>query len=32
MVSINMSRQQYGQQQPEGFTATGSMNFQITLK
>lgn len=30
-VSINMSRQ-YGQQQPEGFTINGSMNFQITLK
>lgn len=31
-VSANMSRQQYGQQQPEGFTINGSMNFQITLK
>lgn len=31
-VSINTNRQQYGQQQPEGFTVTGSMNFQITLK
>jgi hypothetical protein len=30
-VSSNMSRQ-YGQQQPEGFTINGSMNFQITLK
>ena len=30
-VSANMSRQ-YGQQQPEGFTINGSMNFQITLK
>ena len=30
-VSTNMSRQ-YGQQQPEGFTINGSMNFQITLK
>ena len=30
-VSSNMSRQ-YGQQQSEGFTINGSMNFQITLK
>lgn len=30
-VSSNMNRQ-YGQQQPEGFTINGSMNFQITLK
>ena len=31
-VSSNMSRQYGQQQQPEGFTINGSMNFQITLK
>lgn len=30
-VSNNINRQ-YGNQQQEGFTITGSMNFQITLK
>jgi hypothetical protein len=30
-VSNNINRQ-YGNQQLEGFTVTGSMNFQITLK
>ena len=30
-VSSNVGRQ-YGQQQPEGYTVNGSVNFQITLK
>ncbi len=30
-VTSNISRQ-FGQQQPEGYTVNGSMNFQITLK
>jgi len=31
-VSSNIGRQPYGQQQPEGYTVNGSMNFQITVK
>jgi hypothetical protein len=30
-VNTNISRQ-FGQQQQEGYTVNGSMNFQITLK
>ena len=31
-VNSNISRQQYGQQQQEGFSVNGSMSFQITIK
>jgi hypothetical protein len=31
-VTVNVNRQQYGQQQPDGYNVNGSMSFQITLK
>jgi hypothetical protein len=31
-VNVNISRQNYGSHQPEGYTVNGSMNLQVFLK